>query len=188
MFSASLANVELSISARSFPKLFPRIRGCRRMRMVSVRLALALLLSQCAWPVRAALWRCRKEPRRAAFPKGRAESENGSRRDLKGRGVPASLSAGGASGSELIARWRVHRALPVNMLTPPKRGNGKGCRRGNVVPHNAPAFPCTECSPLEKLEQASASTPGAESTDFTASRIPSASITHPPSPARSAHH
>ena len=56
--------------------------------MVSVRLALALLLSQCAWPVRAALWRCRTEPRRAAFPKGRAESENGSRRDLKGKGGP----------------------------------------------------------------------------------------------------
>ena len=82
------SKAENSMPARNFSKHFPRIRVCRRTRMVSVRHALALLLSQCAWLVRAALWRCRTEPRRAAFPKGRAESENGSRRDLKGRGAP----------------------------------------------------------------------------------------------------
>ena len=103
--------------AGNFPKLFPRTSDCRRTRFALVRLALALPASQCAWPMRAALWRCRKEPRRSTFPKSRAESENGSRRDLK-EGV--------------------------------LRGDGRGCRRGNVVPHNAPAFPCTECSPLEK--------------------------------------
>ena len=46
------------------------------------------------------------------------------------------------------------------------RGDGRGCRRGNVVSHNAPAFPCLEDSTLEKLEQASASRPREASNDF----------------------
>ena len=32
------------------------------------------------------------------------------------------------------------------------RGDGRGCRRGNVVSHNAPAFPCPEDSPLGKVD------------------------------------
>ena len=39
---------------------------------------------------------------------------------------------------------------------PPKegvlRGDGRGCRRGNAVSHNAPAFPCLEDSASNKLD------------------------------------
>lgn len=37
-------------------------------------------------------------------------------------GAAFSLTAGGASGSERIARRRVRRALPANMEPTPKRG------------------------------------------------------------------
>ena len=41
------------------------------------------------------------------------------------------------------------------------RGDGRGCRRGNVVPHNAPAFPCPEGASLSRRKQLSRSRPRA---------------------------
>ena len=87
-------------------------------------------------------------PTRRLFPKA---ERDGLRRVARPKGRGATLSAGGASGSELIARWRVHRAFAREHGDATERGNGgRGRRRGNAVSHNAPAFPRREGSPLEK--------------------------------------
>ena len=89
-------------------------------------------------------------PTRRLFPKA---ERDGLRRVARPKGRGVTLSAGGASGSELIARWRVHRAFAREHGDATERGNGgRGRRRGNAVSHNAPAFPCTECSSSNKLE------------------------------------
>ena len=46
------------------------------------------------------------------------------------------------------------------------RGDGRGCRRGNVVPHNAPAFPCPEGASLSSRKPLWTRRPGASRSDF----------------------
>ena len=80
-----------------------------------------------------------------------------SKYESQGGGAPASLSAGGASGSELIAKAACSSGFAREHGHDAEAGKVRGCRRGNVVPHNAPAFPCPEGASLSRRKPLSRS-------------------------------
>ena len=59
-------------------------------------------------------------------------------------------------------------------------GDGRGCRRGNAVSHNAPAFPCPEGAGREERSALTRSTPGAPRSDSPGS-CQSSLLSDPPS-------
>ena len=98
------------------------------------------------WRLPSGLWHA------SIFPENRPGQSEVRANTRAKEGVPASLAAGGASGSELIASGRASSGFAGRAcVAANERGNGgRGRRRGNAVSHNAPAFPRLEDSPLEK--------------------------------------